>query len=411
MKGRLPTRSAERYATMCANTLRKFLPRSRTDARIRGLSNREETIAALGRALGRRGRRVAIRKQLGRAGALAAAAVVLLAAGWLRSWHRPVSTDRVAPGARADRALTMLGPLGGRARADGAVVVGGAAGAAWRPLTHGMTLEPGTRLIAPATTEVRIGTADGTVLTLEKAGELTVVEQSAVQSFSLKQGAVRAQVAKLQPKERFVITTDDAAVEVHGTVFRVAVVPSDPTCGAGVRTRISVFEGVVSVRAGGVETFVPPGGRWPAGCAEAESDAGPKMVEPPRSPGSLQSSNGSRRTGPALAHRRESSAVAAAAPVGGRGAAASVLETENDLFLAAVRAKWQGRPTDAVRLFSMLVDAHPDGPLAEGAMAERVKLLRSIDRAAARRAADQYLTRFPGGFARAEAERVVGSGP
>jgi hypothetical protein len=301
-----------------------------------------------------------------------------------------------------------------------AVVVGGGGSAEPRPLTHGMTLEPGTRLMAPATTEVRIGTSDGTVLTLERSGELTVVEQSALQRFSLKQGAVRAQVAKLQPKERFVIATDDAEVEVHGTVFRVAVVPSDPACGAGARTRISVFEGVVSVRAGGVETFVPPGSKWPTGCPEIESESAPKVVEaPPPSPGASAPENDLRRAVSAAVLRRESAAVHRGASIAGtsttvgttttRAPAGSGLGAQNDLFLTAIRAKWQGRVSDAIRLLSSLVDKYPDGPLAEGAMAERMRLLRPVDRAAARRAADQYLSRFPAGFARAEAERVVGS--
>ncbi len=411
MKGRLPTRTADRYAVMCANTLRRFLPRVRSQARIGGPANRDDTIAALEQALGRRGRRVSFGRQVGRRGTYLGAAAVLLVAGWIKVVHRPSSSDRLTVSARADRALTMLDRSVGPASEGGVVVAGGAER---RPLIHGMTLEPGTRLMAPATTEVRIGTADGTVLTLEKAGELTVVEQSALQRFSLKQGAVRAQVAKLQPKERFVIATDDAEVEVHGTVFRVAVVPSDPTCGAGVRTRISVFEGVVSVRAGGVEAFVPPGERWPTGCVESESETGPKAAEAPPSTGTSPAIDGLRPAVSAVVRRPQSVAARPLTSMAGAintATAGSALGTQNDLFLTAIRAKRQGRVDDAVRLLSSLVDMYPAGPLAESAMAERMRLLRSVDRGAAGRAANQYLSRFPSGFARAEAERVVGSEP
>ena len=67
--------------------------------------------------------------------------------------------------------------------------------------------------------------------------------------------------------------------------------------------------------------------------------------------------------------------------------------------------------TNAIRLFSRLIDTYPDGPLAEGAMAQRMRLLRSVDPEGAARAAAQYLARFPGGFARAQARQLVGLMP
>ena len=91
-------------------------------------------------------------------------------------------------------------------------------------------------------------------------------------------------------------------------------------------------------------------------------------------------------------------------------APSSVLVAQNDLFASAIRAKRQKRMGDSARLFSQLVDIYPEGPLTEAAMAQRMKVLGVLDGTAATRAASEYLARFPGGFARAEARRLAGSG-
>ena len=88
----------------------------------------------------------------------------------------------------------------------------------------------------------------------------------------------------------------------------------------------------------------------------------------------------------------------------------SVLAAQNDLFLGAIRATRQQRNDEAVRLLSKLIDNYPDGPLLEGAMAQRMRALRVIGGEAATRAASQYLARFPAGFARAEAQQIIGFG-
>ena len=92
-------------------------------------------------------------------------------------------------------------------------------------------------------------------------------------------------------------------------------------------------------------------------------------------------------------------------------ASPSTLSAQNDLFAAAVRAKRQRQNWESVDLFSRLVDTYPNGPLTEGAMVQRMKVLSSVDDVAAARAASEYLTRFPGGFARAAAHRIAGASP
>jgi FecR protein len=438
-------------AELVATVLRASHNRAFFQPRIAAPLDRDATVSRLSRALVWRRRRAGLRRQMVPLATFSAAAAVLLVAVWMVA-RRPATLGAVAPlvgdtGARAERTMTVLAvpaiaptadgvaPVAaqGAAQVGGGMVVSGD-GVAPRPLTRGMTLETGTGLVAPQGNEVRIGTMQGTVLTLEPAGELTLDEQGGVQRFSLRRGAVRAEVAPLQSSERFIIGTADAQIEVHGTAFRVALVDSDRACGGGIRTRVAVTAGVVSVRAGVEETFVAAGEEWPRGCA-----AGPGPAPPALSPGPLlgapSSTTGAptarrRHTLATTSHPRASSGASSGRAQGsgtrgpmvtasllatGRSTAAaagsSSLAAENDLFLAALRARREVRPRDALRSLGQLLDGYPDGPLTEAAMAERMHVLGTFDPAAAARAAAQYLRRFPEGFARDDADRLAGAAP
>jgi TolA-binding protein len=132
----------------------------------------------------------------------------------------------------------------------------------------------------------------------------------------------------------------------------------------------------VGVGAGGEERLDPAGQRWQSGClADVRADAAP---------------------------RRRPARVAVS-----RAEAPSSLGEQNQLFIDAVHARKEGRPAEALRGLERLLQAHPSGPLTEAAMAERLTLLRDGDRAAAAVAARAYLSRFPDGFARAEAEALA----
>ena len=103
--------------------------------------------------------------------------------------------------------------------------------------------------------------------------------------------------------------------------------------------------------------------------------------------------------------------MAAASPTAPAGIETAGLVAANDLFAAAARAGRERRPQDAIRLYSRLIELAPDGPLAEGAMAQRMKLLGAVDRGSAGRAAAEYLARYPDGFARVDARQLAGSRP
>jgi ferric-dicitrate binding protein FerR (iron transport regulator) len=361
-------------------------------------SDRRRLVAAVEQALRARARRrVLVRRAVALTVGAAAVLALVVGAGHLGRRSGAV-VDVGKSGGQAGRALTVLG-AGGDVRAS--------AGSEDRPLEAGMSVGPGLTLRAPASGEVRVGTADGTQLTLEPRTELSVTEASETQRFALRTGAVRVRVSRLFAGQRFIIDTADAELEVHGTVFRVAVVAADPSCGDGSTTRLSVAEGVVSVRVNGREVGVAAGDTWPSGCDSAlfriepvERAAGHAAPRRPRaSGGEVQSTTPATPTSPA--------AETVARPL----SPASDLAAQNDLFATAVRAKNAGQLADAARLFGALADAHPRGPLVESATVQRMKALAAINPAAGARAAADYLARFPNGFARPEAVTLAGATP
>jgi len=72
----------------------------------------------------------------------------------------------------------------------------------------------------------------------------------------LERGTVTLQVEHLDPKERFVVATSDAEVEVRGTLFEV-------DADGGLLRRVSVSEGKVEVRVKGeAPVLLLPGDQW-----------------------------------------------------------------------------------------------------------------------------------------------------
>jgi hypothetical protein len=219
---------------------------------------------------------------------------------------------------------------------------------------------------------------------------MTVVSQGANERLRLDNGAIDLHVAKQQPFHRFLVDTLDAEVEVRGTKFRVSIVPPDRACLDGMMTRVVVTEGVVVVRARDVETSVAAGERWPTGCArEATTNSAAASL-----PAGLRSASGLSGTGPA-----------------GPLSVGSSLTDQNDLFAAALAAKRQGDLWGAVGAFERLGSRFPVGPLAESAAVERMLVLRDVSPSKARAAAQQYLARYPSGYARTEADAIMATAP
>jgi outer membrane protein assembly factor BamD (BamD/ComL family) len=87
--------------------------------------------------------------------------------------------------------------------------------------------------------------------------------------------------------------------------------------------------------------------------------------------------------------------------------AATTLAAQNDLFQEAMGYKRQGSAGLAVTRLERLIAEYPASPLRESATVERMKLLDGMDHPAGRRAAQEYLGQWPGGFAVADAQRIL----
>ena len=83
------------------------------------------------------------------------------------------------------------------------------------------------------------------------------------------------------------------------------------------------------------------------------------------------------------------------------------LEQQNALYEEALIAQHSGRVDDAVRRLESLLRRAPDSALAETAMAQEFRWLAPVDRPRAQAAARRYLSMFPMGSSRAEAEQVL----
>ena len=344
-------------------------------------NDRARAIGAIEAALAMKARRKRqLRWGMG-AASVAAAVAMVVTAGMLASRDASLETARsVYPSMSAGMGTPASPVLVGQ---GGDVVVITGAGLTSAP-SEGTSLARGSHLVARRGGHAILAFATGTRLSVDEGGDLAVVDDG--QIFALRAGSMRADVVKLASDERFVVRTPDAEVEARGASFRIAIAPATSACGDGAVTRVTVFEGVVVVKRGTTQAEIGGGEDWPRGCV-AGLAASP-----------ISADLGAAK--PSVAAPRPSESDVASS--GG-----SSLAKQNDLFAQAVAQKSSGRPAAAVATFERLLATYPTTPLAEAAFAERMKLLATIDRGRATSAAKQYLARYPGGFARADAEAIA----
>jgi ferric-dicitrate binding protein FerR (iron transport regulator) len=363
--------SVPRHAVLAARLLRGSVP-----AEGNGEADRARSLATIDRALSDLERRRRRLRAFGFVAAAAAAAACALAWVGLEGLHR------APPMLAAPAVAVVASPV-----ADGARVLDSHGEG---PLGPGVALQVGGRIATASGGGARLELSTGTSLELESASILSIQHQDTLQRFALAQGAVNAKVAKLGSGERFLIDTPDAQIEVRGTAFRLQVLAAAEACGDGTRTRLQVREGVVEVRAGNRLARVAAGELWPPTCGVAAVTPVASGPVPGATP--ADAGKGPRRTGQPSVLRATSS---------------SSLVVQNDLFERGVRAERQGDVEAALQAYAELLARHPSSPLAENALAGRMRLLGARDAAQARREAVRYLERYPKGFARLEAERLV----
>lgn len=316
---------------------------------------RDGAIVALRAAIAEKARRDR-RKKVG----IAAASVLLAAAAAVGIWVTRPKHVVVAP-----VALANVQDLHGSAEIRSTAGSG--------HLTMGSTLPEGATLSVSPDSEARFAYGSGTAVVVRDGAQITLVEQGEAKVFSLASGSFSAKVAKLHEHERFVVRTSDAEIEVRGTAFTVSLVPPQASCGNGTPTRLVVTEGVVVVRNGGQETRVPAGSSWP------QCDAAPTAIAQPLNPATTSAA---RAVNPKTPH--------------------STLAAQNDLFQEAMTRKRAGDTSGAVALFDQLAASYPGGVHAEDALAEKMRIVRS------RRLAEEYLRRYPSGYAKKDAETILG---
>ncbi len=186
------------------------------------------------------------------AAAAAVLAVVCGGAVWLRASMRPaVTTVMATPTSQG----TLTAP-----------------GQPAQALISGVGLPEASRLTTPASGAATLDFSTGTHVTLGGGSELTLEAVDARQRLYLATGRLDAKVAHVAKGSSFVVATRDTEVEVKGTAFSVEVVPAEAECARGATTRVTVTEGVVSVRFAGQEVLLHGGEQWPP-CAALADDS------------------------------------------------------------------------------------------------------------------------------------------
>lgn len=271
-----------------------------------------------------------------------------------------------------------------------------AAGLALRPapaarvVSGGGAYEPGHRFEAGARVESGTATLQlelpaGIKLALDAQTSL-VLGPTPVE-LRVERGEVAAEIAPRA--EPFKLECGDTQIFTRGSRLRVT-----PGAGCDGRARVEVLEGEATI-----DGAVLQRGTWPT-CAAAV-----RLISPPPEPPAQPAA------APTRAPRRDPpkpAVIVPPAPTAQQQAQdrEERLARQNALYLEAVSLQRSGdTPAALQRLAQLLQD--PTSPLAETALAQKLRWLAPTQRTAAREAAREYLRRYPMGFARAEAEQLV----
>jgi hypothetical protein len=207
---------------------------------------------------------------------------------------------------------------------------------------------------------------------------------------ALAEGTLDLKVRKLGEGERFLVATDDAEVEVRGTVFEVEA-------HAGKIARVAVSEGKVEVRHRRAVSIVAAGGAWQ-----------PPVEDPVlASRAEVSPLDAARATGRPMRNRASGSHHVRARGEHGDDERPDAEDASKD-FDQAVDVLGQGDYAAARERLDAFRAAHPGDDRADlAAFLAIVSLQRAGRKAEARDAARHYLDTYPKGDRRAEAQRVA----
>jgi len=223
--------------------------------------------------------------------------------------------------------------------------------------------------------EVKVHLQAETALQLEDDGTRVVV----------RRGEVAAEVVSLDAP--FFLDSGDTQLSTRNARFSVR-----PGAGCDGRAEVKVSEGSVVLDG---STSVQAGEAWPRCEVRAPPPPAPEpltapVVVPPE-------------PRPVMSKRLNAPPPPVAAP-GLKDD--DRLARQNELYLQALTLQRAGEVGAAVKKLEAVL-ADPKSPLAETALAQKMKWLSATDRSAARDVAREYLQRYPMGFGRADAETLV----
>jgi hypothetical protein len=248
------------------------------------------------------------------------------------------------------------------------------------------TFERGARI--EATSQPLVVELRGNVrLTLSRGAAVQLTGPTEVR---IERGEVAADV--LARDTTFTLDCVDSVVTTRGVQLTVA-----HGAGCDGRARVAVTAGEAALPDG---TVLRADARWPR-CPEAVV---PALVEPAPvvEPPPLPAPKPVVRPTPI----KPKPGVAVAPPAPPTSPREEALARQNALYLEAVALQRSGALEPALQKLELLL-AEKDAPLLETLLAQKMRWLATTRRAEARAVANDYLHRFPMGFARAEAELLV----
>lgn len=216
---------------------------------------------------------------------------------------------------------------------------------------------------------------------------------STTERVTLDAGSLEIQVRPLGEKRRFVVVLPDGELEDLGTTFTVAVEDHRTA-------KVAVQEGSVILRLRGRSPLTIHAGEvWSGAPKPAPASAPPRAAEveneSPKEPAPSASAP--------LPKRRLPAPRASSVP-----SRSMVTPPDPSLdFRAAAALLGSGDAVGAAQAFAKFLDEYPRDSRAEDASYLRIiALQRAGDASAMKRAATEYLRRYPSGFRRGEVERL-----
>lgn len=278
------------------------------------------------------------------------------------------------PSSKPSRRKLWFGALGGLAAA----------------LALALLLHP-SRTVAPVAPAAPVAAApDSVKVEASTATQWSRRVEASQETITIESGTLSIRVEHQHSQRRLLVLVPDGALEDIGTTFSVTVA-------AARTTHVEVQDGTVTLRLRDRPAITLLAGEaWSP--APAEATSGPSADAPP------PDTRGHERTVRSVASARASSVPSSTPTLPPRSVA--LPDAAGD-FRAAMAAFTRGDHALASSLFAAFLSQHPADSRSEDAAYLRVLTLqRAGDVSGMRKAASEYLERYPGGFRASEVKAL-----